>query len=129
LGLAAALVLVLFPFDWLATVWPAYHVVFARVFATALAHHIGHAAVFCSAGLLLLNVWPALRARPWPYAGLMVGGALAQEALQSLFKHDPPNLGDGRDVLFDLLGVALAFLLVWVWGWARRRSNAHGTPG
>jgi hypothetical protein len=35
-------VLVLFPFDWLSNIWPAYQQVFERVFFGAREHHIGH---------------------------------------------------------------------------------------
>jgi hypothetical protein len=120
---AAAGVLILFPFDWLANVWPAYSRLFDIVFATALAHHIGHATIFFLAGLLALFGFPALRPRPWRYLGVMALGALGEEALQSLFKHDLPTPGDARDLFFDLLGFVAANLLVGVW---RHVTTAKG---
>lgn len=118
---AAAGVLVLFPFDWLEQVWPAYGRVFDVVFATALAHHIGHATIFFIAGLLALAAFPALRARPLGYLGVMALGALGEEALQSLFKGQLPTLGDGRDLLFDLAGFTAAYLVMRAWPFLSHR--------
>jgi hypothetical protein len=111
----AAGALVLVPFDWLADVWPAYARLFDVVFATALAHHLGHATIFFLAGLLALFAFPALRARPWRYLGVLALGALGEEALQSVFKFHLPTWGDARDLFFDLLGFAVAYLVVGVW--------------
>lgn len=107
--------LVLFPFDWLADVWPAYARLFDIVFATALAHHIGHSTIFFLAGLLALFAFPALRPRPGLYLAVMAFGALGEEALQSLFKLHLPTLGDGRDLLFDLAGFVTAYAVVSAW--------------
>ncbi len=113
--------LVLFPFDWLADVWPAYARLFDIVFATALAHHVGHATIFFLAGLLALFAFPTLRPRPWLYLAVMAFGALGEEALQSLFKLHLPTLGDGRDLLFDLAGFVAAYAIVSAW---RRMRSA-----
>jgi hypothetical protein len=116
--------LVLFPFDWLADVWPAYARLFDVVFATALAHHIGHATIFFLAGLLALLAFPTLRPRPWLYLAVMAFGALGEEALQSLFKRQLPTLGDGRDLLFDLAGFAAAYTVVGVRRCFTRAENS-----
>jgi len=116
-----ALAIVLFPFDWLTEVWPAYRQVFDRVFVTARDHAIGHSALFFLLGLFALVVSPALRIRPLLYLGLMLLVALGQEALQSIFKQELPNIYDGRDILFDLLGVMVAFVVMWTWQWVRNR--------
>jgi hypothetical protein len=112
-------VLVLFPFDWLEEVWPAYGWVFDIVFATALAHLIGHATLFFLAGLLVLAALPPLRRRQWVYLGIMLAGAVAQEAIQSLAKLQLPTLWDGRDLLLDLAGFlaayAVAYVIVCLW--------------
>jgi hypothetical protein len=107
-ALLAAL-LVLFPFDWLDDVWPPYAWVFDRVFATALAHEVGHATLFLLAGLLLLLSFPRLRHRPALYLVMMALGAVSEEALQDLFKLSLPSIWDGRDLLFDLTGFVLAY--------------------
>lgn len=124
---AAALALTIFPFDWLTQVWPGYRVVFDRVFVTARDHAIGHATLFAIVGLGVLAVAPWLRTRLAPYLGLGLLGALTQEAVQALAKQDWPNWGDGRDLLFDTLGLLLAFLLVQLvlWGRTRRASAIH----
>lgn len=109
-AVTAAAVLVMFPFDWLGDVWPAYASVFDVVFATALSHMIGHATLFFLCGCLLLIALPALRAHPLRYLGVMLIGALAQEAIQSLFKLRLPTVWDSRDLLLDLTGIVAAYL-------------------
>lgn len=113
--IALAGVLVLFPFDWLADVWPAYAAVFDQVFATVLSHAIGHATIFGIAGLLVLMALPGLRLRPARYLALMVLGAIAEELLQDLFKLQAPTIWDARDLLYDLCGYVIAYLAVRLW--------------
>ncbi len=121
--LAIGLVLVLFPFDWLSNVWPAYRQVFEQVFVGAREHHIGHISLFFIVGLLILLSFPALRSRPFLYFGLLISAALAQEAVQDLFKLQIPDLVDGLDLLFDAVGFTVAYLCVWGWqfisGWRK----------
>ncbi|MFI5274145.1 MAG: hypothetical protein ACHQ4H_14010 [Ktedonobacterales bacterium] len=105
-----AAVLVFFPFDWLGNVWPAYASVFDVVFATALAHRVGHATLFCICGCLLLAALPALRRRPLLYGACMLLGAIAQEGIQDLFKRQLPTAADGSDLLLDLTGIIVAWL-------------------
>lgn len=109
-AIAIAAVLVLFPFDWLGNVWPAYAGVFDVVFATSLSHIIGHATIFFLCGCLLLIALPGLRAHPLRYLAVMLIGALAQESIQSLFKLHLPTVWDGRDLLLDLSGIIAAYL-------------------
>jgi hypothetical protein len=111
--LAIGLVLVLFPFDWLSNVWPAYRQVFDQVFVGAREHHIGHSTLFFIVGLILLLSFPALRTRPLLYFGLMISAAIAQELVQDLFKFVLPDLTDGLDLLFDAVGFTIAYLIVW----------------
>jgi hypothetical protein len=108
---AVAGILVLFPFDWLVEVWPAYAAVFDRVFVNAQAHLIGHATLFGVAGLLVLYAFPPLRGRPGRYLLVMAMGAVGQEALQALAKREMPTIYDGRDLLLDLTGFVAAYLL------------------
>ena len=120
-AVTAAAVLVLFPFDWLGDVWPAYASVFDVVFATSLSHMIGHATLFFLCGCLVLIALPGVRAHPLRYLGLMLIGALAQEALQSLFKLQLPTVWDGRDLLLDVTGIVAAYLALLL---ARRVVSA-----
>jgi hypothetical protein len=113
--LAIGLVLILFPFDWLATVWPAYRQVFEQVFVGVREHHIGHSSLFFIVGLLVLVSFPALRSRPLLYFGLLISAALAQEVMQDLFKFLLPDLADGLDLIFDAIGFTIAYLVVWGW--------------
>lgn len=113
--LAIGVVLVLFPFDWLSNVWPAYRQVFEQVFVGAREHHIGHSTLFFIVGLIVLLSFPALRTRPLLYFGLMISAAIAQELVQDIFKFVLPDLLDGLDLLFDAVGFAIAYLIVWGW--------------
>jgi hypothetical protein len=61
--LTIGLVLVLFPFDWLGNVWPAYRQVFEQVFVGAREHHIGHSIMFFIVGLILLLSFSVLLIR------------------------------------------------------------------
>lgn len=115
LAVLAAAVLVLFPFDWLGEVWPWYAQIFDVVFATALAHMIGHATIFFIASVLVLCSFPALRYRPVLYFAIMLLGAVGEEALQSLFKLQLPTIWDGRDLLLDSVGITVGYLVVRLW--------------
>lgn len=110
-----ALIFVLFPFDWLGNIWPFYGQIFDEVFVTALAHHIGHSTLFFLASFPILLAFPGLRQRPLRYLALMLLLAVGEEALQSLFKLYLPNIGDMRDLLFDLLGSITTYTLMQFW--------------
>ncbi len=118
LGLAV----VLFPFDWLANVWPAYASLFDVVFATPLSHEIGHATMFFLISLLALLSVPALSQRPALYFGLLLLVAVGQEAIQALAKQQLPTIYDGRDLLMDLTGIVIAYLVALAWRWLSSRK-------
>ena len=120
-----AALLVLFPFEWLNNIWPVYALVFDRVFATALAHEIGHATIFLLAGLLILCSMPQLCRYPLFYTVILVLGMLSEELLQalSLNRWQSSNIVDGRAFGFDTLGFVLAYLLVGVWWRLRNRRE------
>lgn len=127
-----AAVLVLFPFDWLSEVWPAFGSIFDRVFVSAREHEIGHTTVFLLAGVLVLCAVPRLRRHPLWYVLILALGAIGEEAFQALSEWHMPNFGDGRDLSFDALGFALAYVLIWVWWWfteARRSRKTSQTMG
>ncbi|HEY7126402.1 MAG TPA: hypothetical protein VH540_20855 [Ktedonobacterales bacterium] len=113
--LAVGLAVVLFPFDWLADVWPLFRQAFDVVFVTARDHAIGHTTMFFLLGLLVLLSLPLLSLRPRWYVGGIVLVAFCQEALQDLSRQRPPNIWEGRDMLFDLAGALLAFGVIWLW--------------
>ena len=111
-----AAILVLFPFDWLGAIWPAYGQLFDIVFATALAHHIGHITIFLLASIFILYAFPTLLARPFLYFIIMVVGALSEEALQAISKFHLPTWGDGRDLVRHEVGEDAADeSILWVW--------------
>ena len=107
--------LTLFPFGWLGELWPAFGYALDRVFATDGRHAIGHATLFFLLGLLALVVVPSLPARPWRYLGLLLLAGVGQEFFQLLYKGRLLIFDDSRDLLTDLVGIALAFVVIWSW--------------
>ena len=110
LALILFMVTALFPFGWLATVWPGFSVVADFIFSTELSHIIGHFAVFglMSGGVLLL--FPGLRQRFWLYFGLMLLLGVMQEFLQiASFKHIIPAFDEALDLTMDMLGTVTIF--------------------
>jgi hypothetical protein len=100
----------LFPFGWLATVWPGFSLVANFIFGTQLAHIIGHFAVFIMMGGGVLLLFPSLRQRFWLYFGLMLLLGLVQEFLQiASFKHMIPAFDEVLDLTIDMLGAVTIF--------------------
>jgi glycopeptide antibiotics resistance protein len=120
--LAALLALILFPFEWLGAQWPAFGHALDHAFATEAEHTIGHAALFAIFGLLALTLFPALRWRAWGYFRILFLAGLGQEGLQLAFKRRGLAYDDAHDLLVDLLGLTLAFVLVRLW---QRGSSAE----
>jgi|SRR5579862_1222238 hypothetical protein len=109
------LCIVLFPFDWLSDVWSPFGHLFDQVFVSEVQHAIGHTIMFLLMGLLALLSVLALRLHLARYFGLVLLVGVAQETLQDLSRRLPPNIYEARDLFFDLLGGALAYLLVFAW--------------
>lgn len=119
--LLGLLAFTLFPLQWLAARWRSFGRFVNTTFASDVDHAIGHALLFTLLGLLALATFPALRTRPWRYAGLLLIAGVGQECFQLLVKQRPIVFDDGRDLLVDLGGLMLAWALVWLWGrWVRR---------
>ncbi len=117
----ALLVILWFPFDWLATVWPAFGVPFRQVFRNAHDHFIGHSVFFFLVGFFVLLMIPALRRRPqWYFPGLVVA-ALIQETIQAFFRGQAPTFTDFNAFKGDALGGVSAFVL-WLFVGLLQRS-------
>ncbi len=102
----------LFPFGWLATVWPGFSAVADFIFGTELAHIIGHFAVFAMMGGGLLALFPSLRRHFWHYLALMLLLGFVQEFLQiASFKHIIPAFDELLDLTMDMLGAVTIFYL------------------
>jgi hypothetical protein len=115
LALLALLALTLFPFGWLGTLWPTFGRGLDQVFSTDGWHAIGHAALFCLLGMAALAVLPQLHARPGRYFGMLLMVGVGQEIIQMLYKGRLLLFDDGRDLLTDLVGMIVAFAVVWSW--------------
>lgn len=111
--LAALLAIVLFPFEWLGLYWWQLGALIDYLFPTEVQHSFGHATLFALLGIMALCAFPALRERPARYAWLLLAG-VGQELFQLLFKQRPIAFDDGRDLLMDAIGLALAFGLAWL---------------
>jgi hypothetical protein len=122
--LLVGLGIVLFPFDWLSEVWPAFGSLFNLVFVSAREHFLGHATMFFLLSLLALLSVPALRLRPARYVRLMLLVGVGQETVQALFKQEHPTIFTGRDLLYDLTGIIAAYLVVFAWHWLFLRKNS-----
>jgi len=113
--LLGLLALTLFPFGWLSQRWPAFGRWVDQVFSTDGWHAIGHTALFCLLGLTALAVLPHLRARPVRYLGMLLLVGVGQECFQMLYKGRLLLFDNGRDLLTDLVGLLVAFAVVWSW--------------
>ena len=110
LALILFVVTALFPFGWLATVWPGFSTVADFVFGTQLSHIIGHFAVFMLIGGGVLLLFPGLRRRFWLYFGLLLLLGFIQEFLQiASFKHIIPAFDELLDLTMDMLGAVAVF--------------------
>jgi hypothetical protein len=106
---------VLFPFYWLSQAWLPFGQLFNLIFSTPQAFFLGHVALFCAAGLIALLFMPALRTHPQFYILCLMTGAFAEEVIQLLFHAHPGIHKDARNLLLDLAGVLLAYLLLRLW--------------
>lgn len=103
----------LFPFGWLATVWPGFSTAADFIFGSQLSHIIGHFAVFVLMGGGVLLLFPGLRRRFWRYFGLMLLLGLVQEFLQiASFKQSIPAFDEVLDLTMDMLGAVTIFFFL-----------------
>jgi hypothetical protein len=113
--LLVLLSLTLFPFGWVGELWPAFGRGIDQAFPTDGWHAIGHAGLFFMLGLAALWVLPQLRTRPLRYLGLLMLIGVGQEFFQMLYKCRLLLFDNSRDLLTDVVGVLLAFVVVWFW--------------
>lgn len=111
--LLVLLALIVFPFEWLGLHWHALGWLITHTFPSDTQHAIGHATLFALLGGMALATFPSLRALPWRYALLTLAG-VAQEAAQLLFKQRPLAFDDGRDLVVDAVGLAIAWGVYWL---------------
>ena len=106
------LALAIFPIGWLGEIWHPFGGWLWRVFPNAWAHAAGHIAIFGLVGLAALFAFPSLRTKLWLYFTLILAAGIAQEFFQLLYKQRSIVRDDFRDLGTDLIGAALAFLIV-----------------
>lgn len=113
--IAFALSCVLFPFSWLSRTWIPFGRLFNLLFATPQTYVAGHIILFCAVGLVVLLSMPSLRKHSQLYILCLMLGAFAEEIIQILFNAHPGLHKDGRNLLLDLCGIVLAYLLLRFW--------------
>ncbi len=121
--LLGLLALILFPFGWLGEQWPPFGRVLNGVFATNGEHAVSHSILFGLLGMVLLSLFPLLRARLGLYLGLLLAAGVGQEAFQLLYKNRPLVFDDFRDLAVDLTAALAVFLAVQVWRQLARRRR------
>jgi hypothetical protein len=125
--IAFALSCVLFPFSWLNRTWLPFGHLFNLIFATPQAYISGHVVLFCAVGLLLLLSMPSLQKHSQLSILCLMLSAFAEEIIQILFNAHPGLHKDAHNLLLDLCGVVLAYLLLRFWqGWRFFRKNKSG---
>jgi hypothetical protein len=118
LSFALFLILALFPYGWLAHLWPPFGLFLNWFFETEMAHYIGHSLIFATLGWFLLSLLPTLRSRFALYLMLIGSLGLGQELLQLWYKQRPLGVNDGKDLLVDVAAAGLFFLAYQ--GWIKR---------
>jgi hypothetical protein len=111
LPIAAALVFLWFPFDWLSEVWPAFGVPFRILFHDQRSHLVGHAIFFFLIGLFVLFRLPSLQRKPLLYACGVILAAVVQETIQAMFRQQMPRFDDFNAFKGDVFGAMSAFAL------------------
>ena len=106
------LAIALFPIGWLGEVWAPFGGWLWRVFPDVWTHAVGHIAIFGLVGFAALFTFRSLRTKPRLYFMLMLAVGFAQEFFQLLYKWRSIGRDDFRDLGTDLIGAALAFLVV-----------------
>jgi hypothetical protein len=110
--LLALTLIILFPFGWLGEVVPSFGLFTGWLFGTVEAHAAGHITQFVLLGLALLLIFPVLRQKPWLYVGILLAVAVGQECFQLVYKQRPIVFDDLRDLVTDMVGIAIALGLI-----------------
>ncbi|MCU0493307.1 MAG: hypothetical protein MUD01_17110 [Chloroflexaceae bacterium] len=111
--LALVALLGLFPYGWLGEVFAPFGALAGLLFPTEAMHGVGHVLIFFSMGAALLGLFPALRRHRWFYGIIMLLLGCTQEFFQLSYSRITWN--DVQDLGFDMLGAALAFVVVRWW--------------
>jgi hypothetical protein len=126
-GLAGLVVVVLFPYGWLAENWPIFDRFTGFIFGSEAAHVAGHVGLFMLLGTAVLLIFPRLKQRPYLYFSLMAGMGMVQEFLQIVsFKHRPVAANDLFDLVVDLLAAGIVFIVFNAEGRLRAGRRRRG---
>ncbi len=111
-GLVILIAAILFPYGWLADVWPTFDRLTGFIFGSEVAHIAGHVGLFALLGTAVLTMFARLRTQPMVYFSLITCLGVMQELLQlTTFKHRPIGASDLFDLAVDLLAAVLVFIM------------------
>jgi hypothetical protein len=121
IGIVAALiVLVVLPHQWLAEQWSIFAGVF-NPFCLRVGHTVGHLLVFAVLAAALVVLVPAFRRRPWLLLPVALAIGLGQEFVQLIYKQRLPGGDEIHDLTMDLIAAGVvAGVVTWVQGPKRR---------
>ena len=126
--IAVLVLMILFPYGWLANHWEIFDLVVEVLFATEMMHVVGHVLLYGGLGTAVLAIFPKLRLRPQQYVTGILVIAIVQEALQLItFKHHFFSANEIFDLGVDLLAAGAIFAAWMVAGNIRRSHEAAHT--
>ena len=107
------LLLLLFPYGWLAEQWPLFNHLRTLIFRSEWAHVAGHALLFAALGFFLLRFLPQLRHKVLLYVYILTSLGVIQEGLQIIsFKHRPLMANEFVDLGVDVLAAVVILGIV-----------------
>jgi glycopeptide antibiotics resistance protein len=122
--------MILFPFGWLAEIWPLANRILGSMFPDVNAHAIGHTSLFLLLGVTLLVIFPYLLRHPGSYALLLLVVGIGQEVFQLAYKQRPLVFDDFRDLATDMIGglIALGVVMI-IQRWRNHKPKADVFKG
>ncbi len=107
------ILMALVPYGWATQYSATAHYVIDHLLGGEPAHIVGHFLLFMLMGTAVLVIFPRLKQHPTLYFSLILFIGLVQELLQLVtFKMHAFSLAELFDLMVDLLGAGLAFVLL-----------------
>lgn len=101
--------IIIFPFGWLAQIWPTFGLTFNWLFHSELTHIIAHGLLFAGVGWAALTIAPKPFGHWLRYLLFILSLAIIQESLQyATFKHSF-HVNSLFDLAVDMVGAGISF--------------------
>lgn len=94
--------------------WPFFGRVVGTILPTPLAQNIGHVVLFAVVGILFLALIPQVRKHFVVYLVVILAVAGSQELFELSLRRPRPSASDALDLLLDLGGALLGYLLFMI---------------